>query len=213
MDYEGATWQVVRAVFPGIEIQGCLFHFMQAVYRKVQELGLQTAYSNDPGTNSICGKLVALPLLPQEHIITVFKAIVRQAWVGIQAINNLIEYVRSTWVVSQPFPPRGWSVFGQSVRTNNNCEGWHYRLNHRGKRAKLPFYLLVQLLHKEARIVNIQVTMVYQEDLTQDQHHGAANITSRMEKLWVEYSNGSHSALSLIATGSHLISPKGDITD
>ena len=109
----------------------------------------------------ICGKLVALPLLPQEHIITVFKAIVRQAWVGIQAINNLIEYVRSTWVVSQPFPPRGWSVVGQSVRTNNDCEEWRYRLNHRGKRGKNTYHitrysrLIIQYSESQNKIFTI----------------------------------------------------------
>jgi hypothetical protein len=79
---------------------------------------------------------MAFPLLPNEHITTVFDAVVRQAGVSVPAINSLIQYVRSTWIVSQLFPPRGWSVFGQSVRTNNDCEGWHYRLNHRGKRGK-----------------------------------------------------------------------------
>ncbi|KAK2152678.1 hypothetical protein LSH36_321g00041 [Paralvinella palmiformis] len=139
----------------------------------------------------ICRKLMALPFLLQEHITAVFETIVSQAGVGVPAINNLFEYMRNTWVVSQLFPPHGWSVFGHSLRTNNDCEGWHYRLNHRGKRAKLPFYLLVHLLHKEARIVNIQVTMVYLEDLTRDQRRAAVNITSRLEKLWAEYSSGS----------------------
>ena len=84
----------------------------------------------------ICRQLMSLSLVPHEHITAVFEAIVRQAGVGVPAIDHLIQYVRSTWVESLLLPPSGWSVFGQSVRTNNDCEGWHYRLNHRGKRGK-----------------------------------------------------------------------------
>ncbi|KAK2145653.1 hypothetical protein LSH36_666g00024 [Paralvinella palmiformis] len=135
--------------------------------------------------NVICRKLTALPLLPQEHITTVFEAIVRQAGVCVSAINNLIEGKR--------------------------CKNTYYIT--RSYYTKLPFYLLIRLLHKEARIVNIQVAIVYWEDLTLDQRHGVANITTRLEKLRAEYSDRSRSASSPIAAGSHLIGPKGDITD
>ena len=36
MDFKTATWMTLRAVFPGVSIHGCLFHFVQAVYRKVE---------------------------------------------------------------------------------------------------------------------------------------------------------------------------------
>ena len=29
MDYEKGAWQAVRAIFPDIEIKGCLFHYCQ----------------------------------------------------------------------------------------------------------------------------------------------------------------------------------------
>jgi len=43
----------------------------------------------------ICRKLMALRLLPQEHITAIFEAIVRQAGVGVPAINNLFEYTQN----------------------------------------------------------------------------------------------------------------------
>jgi len=54
-------------------------------------------------------------------------------------------------------PPGDWSVFQQTIRTNNDVEGWHYRTNHRGKRAKLPFYMLCHLLYREAQLISMQV--------------------------------------------------------
>ncbi|KAH3869883.1 hypothetical protein DPMN_033056 [Dreissena polymorpha] len=36
VDYEAGLWQAIRDVFPQPDIQGCAFHFGQALYRKVQ---------------------------------------------------------------------------------------------------------------------------------------------------------------------------------
>ncbi|KAH3721220.1 hypothetical protein DPMN_064139 [Dreissena polymorpha] len=39
-------------------------------------------------------------------------------------------------------------------------EGWHHRLKRRAKKGNLPFYLLVQLLCEEAKLLNTQVRLV-----------------------------------------------------
>ena len=41
VDYEAGIWQGLRDVFDEPVIKGCAFHFGQALFRKVQELGLQ----------------------------------------------------------------------------------------------------------------------------------------------------------------------------
>ena len=35
MDFEMAAWISLRANFPGKKIHGCLFHYSQAIYRRV----------------------------------------------------------------------------------------------------------------------------------------------------------------------------------
>lgn len=40
-DFEAALWKALKDRFPGTPIQGCVFHWTQAVFRKVQEHGLQ----------------------------------------------------------------------------------------------------------------------------------------------------------------------------
>jgi hypothetical protein len=40
-DFESGIWQGLRSVFNNPSISGCAFHWGQAVWRKVQEVGLQ----------------------------------------------------------------------------------------------------------------------------------------------------------------------------
>ena len=48
------------------------------------------------------------------------------------------------------FGPLLHSVFGKSVRTNNDVEGWHNRVNTHAQKSNLQFYLLIELMYKEA---------------------------------------------------------------
>ena len=46
-DFESALWRAVEKVFPGVHIRGCIFHWTQAIWRKVQELGLVITYQTN----------------------------------------------------------------------------------------------------------------------------------------------------------------------
>jgi hypothetical protein len=48
----------------------------------------------------------------------------------------------------------------QSVRTNNDVEGWHHRINRKAQKPNLQMYILIVLLHKEARLIQTQLMMV-----------------------------------------------------
>ncbi len=52
MDFEKASINAFRTSFPKISINGCFFHFAQANWRKVQELGLSTLYRADEKTRT-----------------------------------------------------------------------------------------------------------------------------------------------------------------
>ena len=41
MDFELSLWKAFPKVYPGVETGGCTFHWIQAVWRKFQFLGLQ----------------------------------------------------------------------------------------------------------------------------------------------------------------------------
>ncbi|XP_068713680.1 uncharacterized protein [Montipora foliosa] len=167
VDFEKGLWSALRTVLPDVQIRGCVFYGTQAIWRKVQELGLQVAYTEDQGTYGWIRKLLALPFLPYTEITTQFERL-RLGAEGPR--KELAEYIASQWIYNAIFPVKDWSVYMQPVRTNNDIEGWHNALNRRASgRCSLPFYVLIQLLNREARLVEAQMRLVADHKLTRIQ--------------------------------------------
>ena len=91
-------WSDESYVFDGLELKGCLFHWTQAVWRKVQELGLQVAYTKDNDTFAYVRKLMALPFLPAHDITVAFYGLKAKA--ATEPIPHLVCYIEQTWIKS-----------------------------------------------------------------------------------------------------------------
>ena len=67
--------------------------------------------------------------------------------------------------------------------TNNDTEGWHHALN-RGAEGKtrLPLYLLIQLLHQEARLTSLQIRLVTEKKLKKVQRKTYRMIQSKRKE-------------------------------
>ena len=72
IDYETAVQNVARTSFPGITIKSCFFHYTQRIWRKVQNTGMQTHYSDDPIIHKFVRRAAVLPLVPQNSIADVW---------------------------------------------------------------------------------------------------------------------------------------------
>ena len=53
VDYKAAVWRALRHVFPDTVVHGCVFYLTQAIWRKVQQVGLQTAYIERRRTHTL----------------------------------------------------------------------------------------------------------------------------------------------------------------
>ena len=68
IDFEAAVQKAAKLEFPGIKVKGCFFHFCQAIYKKLVELGLKTLYSTNSDVKMWVEKLMALSLVPLDQI-------------------------------------------------------------------------------------------------------------------------------------------------
>ena len=172
----------------------------------MQELGLTEAYRQDRGTHEYIRRILALPFLPADKIKRRFKHLQEQA--SVRLLKKLCAYIDDNWISSTTFLPTSWSVYEEAVRTNNDLEGWHNGLNRRAKgRAQLPLYILIQLLSKEATLVNLQIRLVSDKKLKRYQRTAYKTMQKRLFTLWKQHEDGEKNSKELLEACSHLVKP------
>ena len=164
------------------------------------------AYTSDDGTYAYIRKLMALPFLPHTEISPMLTRLKVQATT--EQLQDLVGYITDTWIDSRTWPPQTWSVFMQPVRTNNDVEGWHNSLNRRASgRCQLPFYMLVNLLHREAKLTAIKIRLVSELKLKRIQRRKYRNLQRKMFTYWDEYWNYQRTAAQFLKACSYLNGP------
>ncbi|KRX58679.1 hypothetical protein T09_4300 [Trichinella sp. T9] len=124
-DFETALIPAIQGNFPNTRVQGCFFHFCQAVLRQVK-------------------MLMALAFLPV-HLVPAGFEIINVGTSG--QLEALFQYFQQEWLPATKI--KLWNVHGVSVRTNNHLEGWHSRMNKRARKHHLGFYQFLQLILDE----------------------------------------------------------------
>ena len=157
-DFEAAIWRGCLAIFSTVTMQGCLFHWCQALKRKLAELGLLRDYNKKGSVYRYCKKILSLPFLPHEQIPGAFYEL--KSLCSKDGLKEFLMYVEKQWIRNSFFDPSRWSIYMEKIRTNNDLEGWHHRLNYKAKRGQLQFYLLIELLHREGSLVTVQTKLV-----------------------------------------------------
>ena len=129
-DFEISLLNAAETEFPQAKIAGCFFHFCQAIWRHVQQLGLARAYRRLPQVKKFIRRLMAMGYLPlalvRINFFLMFQSnTVRRLFRRQPALRQLVDYFRRNYIDGN-FRPRLWNVFerGMNTRTNNHSEGW-----------------------------------------------------------------------------------------
>ena len=78
-------------------------------------------------------------------------------------------------------------MFGQSIQTNNNVEGYHRHLNGSAGGSHIPFYVFIPLLHKGAKYISVQMHLVKDDKLARYQRWAYHTQQGCIFDLWQRY--------------------------
>jgi hypothetical protein len=96
-----------------------MFHFNQAIHRKITDLGLANDYLHDAVIRDHCRQLMALSLMPIDEVRSQFQ---RLQTIISSSLNSLILYFKNQWVYGV-VPIQMWNFHNVDHRTNNTSEG------------------------------------------------------------------------------------------
>jgi len=206
-DFEKSLWKAVEIVMPGVRHRGCVFHWSQAVWRQMQKVsGLIAQYKRHGDAYRALRLVFALPFLPAENIVAAFSSMT--AKLEEFGFRKVVKYIHKAWIVSNRWPPRTWSVFNQAIRTNNDLEGWHHRINRKAQRADLNLYLLIQLLYSESKMVVVNIRLISDKKICSTQTKKTKTNAARIQNYWSEFSCGSRTVRDLLHACSHIYAPR-----
>ena len=94
------------------------------------------------------------------------------------------------WFQNSVWKPLDISAYRRLVRTNNDVEGYHRRLNQRIELDHPPIYKLLEVLWSEARFVDVTAKMVSSGTVRMARRRKTSESQGRLENLWAEYESG-----------------------
>ena len=161
LDFELALRNALKAVFAGIHLQGCWFHYCQAIWRRVQHLKLDGFYPDKDFGAKYINRLMALALINANgSMIQQLFETLKESYATDKlhmnpdvstAFDKLFEYVAKQWIYNPKIPTSELSVFDTSVRTNNEVENWNGKLWQKAGSKALGLYQLIRLLRKNSK--------------------------------------------------------------
>jgi len=125
LDFEKAVIRVMREEFPGISIDGCLFHHSNACLRYVKTNGMYPDYKRTVIFRTYVRMLMSLPFLELSDIERCFFLLKSRAEVDCVGVLPFFHYFENEWMNDLSV----WNVYGRALRTNNHVEGWHLRFS------------------------------------------------------------------------------------
>ncbi|CAF1103796.1 unnamed protein product [Rotaria sp. Silwood1] len=168
IDFERASMNAIKSLFPTSNLNGCFFHLCQNIYRAVIRFGLKTLYSENEDFAQQIRCLPALAFLPITDVIPTFEQIKSQFPAEGEPVLTYFEenYIGVKTRLSRPrkapkFDIELWNVNTNTLhgqhRTNNVVEGWNNRFSSLLNCSHPNFWKFLKGLKKEQSYVDAQI--------------------------------------------------------
>ena len=146
----------------------------------------------DTTVRQMARKIFALPLLPPRDMVVGFNIIQEnfQSSFPDEKVQKFVEYVKKTWFSSSVWKPQDISAYQRLVRTNNDLEGYHRRLNARINKDHPSVFSLLEVLYKESQLVNLTAMLVPSNTVKMQRQRKTQERQGKLEELWLEYDSG-----------------------
>ncbi|KAF9762440.1 hypothetical protein NGRA_2007 [Nosema granulosis] len=157
IDFEYAAFNAINSSFPSAIRKGCFFHFAQAIWRKVVDLGLKPMYNNDRNFRESIGMITALAIILSAKIDEAWDLIKNTLSNTSRQIIDIFAYIEDVWLSDNRslFAREIWSQNGVSRgRTNNYAEGVHSAINSSVNKSRPNFFEIKKIL-TELHISNV----------------------------------------------------------
>ena len=184
VDFEVAISNAIQDVFGAqVVIRRCFYHLKQAIWRKIQELGLSVPYTTDAAFQKWARMMGAVAFLPLTDVPDAIDFLRNECP---QEAEELLEYFDATYAtgtyrqIRQPaadpdaapppmrirhvaprYPPDVWNqceaTIQQQARTNNWCEGWNNSFRMMVGHDHPSIWFAIQCLQQDAAIVGTTI--------------------------------------------------------
>ncbi|XP_068232140.1 uncharacterized protein [Palaemon carinicauda] len=160
-NFEKGSFNGFKGIFPDAIMNGCFFHFCQANYRKIVELGFKDRYRSD---NEFCLKMRCFSsraFLPMEDVPTDFEEPSEDE----DILEEFLAYFEVTYIrvmrgrggkrrrASPLFPISIWNMHVRTqmciLRTNNSLEGFHSALSNNAEQQPHIWKLIHRFMKEE----------------------------------------------------------------
>lgn len=121
LDFEVAAINAFQQTFPEIIFKGCYYHFNRCLWKKAKSLKITTRV-----LKRHVSRCIGIARLPQSDIDEGYKYVIGRSPKDTK-IKKFNKYFQNQWFKKEDFG--NCSCANEIIRTNNNIEGWHRKIN------------------------------------------------------------------------------------
>jgi len=125
-DFENAILSAISLEFPNTQLQGCYFHFNQAIIKNLSKLQLKKLYKKNTFFFTLIKMLTSLAYLPINDVIQAFNELKTLISERFPEAVPFLQYFENHWINN--ISPHIWSVCSRVLTTNNHAEGYNKKV-------------------------------------------------------------------------------------